>query len=249
MRTVLTFIDHVSPPGKAEVKAAAEENREPREHADGVTRSLYVSLIVARREGVSGARGAPLLFVAKAVDAYRRRGRWPPTSGGARSGSLFIDCETEESSKIAFVFHVGRAHELEYLQATGNVPTPDHLRLQEYLVREGFHDPLHRDHPQAPARGGGDGRGRGRAGEPGRRAAPANSSPRRAGAGPIGPSGRRDPSGVTDVSGMNLHDHAHATDPEHAPSAYGRHDHEAPPLGRGPPSSSTRSGPSRSRRS
>lgn len=47
MQTVITFIDHVSPPGKAEVKAAMEENREPKEHADGVTRSLYVSQIVA----------------------------------------------------------------------------------------------------------------------------------------------------------------------------------------------------------
>lgn len=44
---VVTFIDHVSPPGKNEVKAAMEENREPKERADGVTRSLYVSQIVA----------------------------------------------------------------------------------------------------------------------------------------------------------------------------------------------------------
>lgn len=29
----------------------------------------------------------------------------------------------------------------------------------------------------------------------------------------------------------NIHDHAQATDPEHNPSAYGRHDHPAPPWG------------------
>jgi hypothetical protein len=46
-RRIVTFIDHVSPPGKAEVKAAMEEKREPREHADGVSRSLYVNQIVS----------------------------------------------------------------------------------------------------------------------------------------------------------------------------------------------------------
>ena len=46
-RRVVTFLDHVSPPGKAEVKAAYEEKREPREHADGNSRSLYVDQIVS----------------------------------------------------------------------------------------------------------------------------------------------------------------------------------------------------------
>ena len=44
---VVTFIDHVSSPTKAEVKASMEEKREPREHADGVSRSLYVDQIIA----------------------------------------------------------------------------------------------------------------------------------------------------------------------------------------------------------
>lgn len=41
-----------------------------------------------------------------------------------------------------------------------------------------------------------------------------------------------DPSNdITVVEEMNLHDHARSDDPEHNPSAYGRHDHEAPPWG------------------
>lgn len=81
--------------------------------------------------------GLPFLFVAQAASPLGGAIGGPYLKWCAVCG-LFIDCETEESAKITFLNHVGRAHELEYLQATGHVPTPDHMKLQEYLVREGF---------------------------------------------------------------------------------------------------------------
>jgi len=40
-----------------------------------------------------------------------------------------------------------------------------------------------------------------------------------------------DPSNDIVVEETNIHDHARSSDPEHNPSAYGRHDHEPPPWG------------------
>jgi len=51
---------------------------------------------------------------------------------------LAWDCETDEGAKINALWHTARVHPWEYLEATGSMPSDEHMRTQEYLVREGF---------------------------------------------------------------------------------------------------------------
>lgn len=77
-------------------------------------------LFVAEQESLTGGRiGGPFLHICGIC-------------------GLYIDCESVESAKITFLFHVARAHPWEYYEATGNLPTEDYMKHQEYLVREGF---------------------------------------------------------------------------------------------------------------
>jgi hypothetical protein len=57
---------------------------------------------------------------------------------GCRLCGLLWDCDSEENHKINSLWHVARVHPWEYLEATGAMPSDEHMKLQEYLVREGF---------------------------------------------------------------------------------------------------------------